>query len=174
MFSEGLQRRSDVALAAGVMLILGIMIVPVAPYALDLLLISSIAFSLLVLSLTIYVQQPLKFNAFPTVLLLGTLFRLALNVATTRQILLHGYGGKVIGAFGSFVVGGNYAVGLVAFIILVIIQFLVITKGAQRIAEVTARFTLDAMPGKQMAIDADLNAGLIDENQARQRRKDIA
>jgi flagellar biosynthesis protein FlhA len=171
---DGLQRRSDVALAAGVMLILGIMIVPVAPLMLDMLLIGSIASALLILTLTIYVDQPLKFNAFPTVLLLSTLFRLALNVATTRQILLHGYGGKVIGAFGNFVVGGNYAVGLVAFIILVIIQFLVITKGAQRIAEVTARFTLDAMPGKQMAIDADLNAGLIDEDTARERRKNIS
>jgi flagellar biosynthesis protein FlhA len=150
------------------------MIVPVPPTMLDFLLITNLTFALLTLTLTIYVQQPLKFNAFPSVLLLGTLFRLSLNVATTRQILLNGYGGKVIAAFGNFVVGGNYAVGLVAFIILIVIQFLVITKGAQRIAEVAARFTLDAMPGKQMAIDADLNSGLIDENEARRRRAEIA
>jgi len=169
-----LSRRADVLLAAGVMLVLGVMIVPVAPQILDFFLIANLTLALMILTLTIYAPRPLDFNTFPTVLLLATLFRLALNVATTRQILLNGYGGKVIGAFGNFVVGGNYAVGAVAFIILIVIQFLVITKGAQRIAEVTARFTLDAMPGKQMAIDADLNAGLIDEQQARQRRAEIS
>ena len=174
MAETAMKQRSDLALAAGVMLVLGVMLVPVSPLILDFLLISNLGFALLTLGLTIYVQQPLRFNAFPTVLLLTTLFRLALNVATTRQILLHAYGGKVISAFGNFVVGGNYAVGAVAFLILVVIQFVVITKGAQRIAEVVARFTLDAMPGKQMAIDADLSAGLIDETQARQRRADIS
>ncbi|MCK4304937.1 MAG: FHIPEP family type III secretion protein, partial [Candidatus Eisenbacteria sp.] len=174
MVKVGLKQGADFVLAAGVLLILGVMIVPVPPAMLDMLLITNLAFALITLSLTIYVRQPLMFNAFPSVLLLATLFRLSLNVATTRQILLHGYGGKVIGAFGNFVVGGNYAVGLVAFIILIVIQFLVITKGAQRIAEVAARFTLDAMPGKQMAIDADLNAGLVDENEARKRRADIS
>ncbi len=168
------QQSSDVLLAGGVMLLLAVMLVPVPPVFLDLLLVANLAFALVTLTLTIYVRQPLEFNAFPTVLLLATLFRLSLNVATTRQILLHGYGGKVIAAFGNFVVGGNYAVGLVAFLILIVIQFVVITKGAARIAEVSARFTLDAMPGKQMAIDADLNAGLIDETEARQRRRDIA
>ncbi len=171
---EQLRARSDLILAGGVLLILGVMLVPVPTMLLDLLLIGNLGFALLVLSLTIYAKRPLSFNAFPSVLLLATLLRLSLNVATTRQILLTGYGGKVIGAFGGFVVGGNYAVGAVAFIIIVIIQFLVITKGAGRIAEVAARFTLDAMPGKQMAIDADLNAGLIDENQARARRAEIS
>ncbi len=174
MFSSRVKQRSDLLLAGGVLLVLGIMIIPVPAPMLDMLLIANLTFALLVLSLTIYVHKPLSFNAFPTVLLLATLVRLALNVATTRQILLNGYGGKVIGAFGGFVVGGNYAVGAVAFIIIVIIQFLVITKGAGRIAEVAARFTLDAMPGKQMAIDADLNAGLIDENEARTRRAEIS
>jgi len=171
---EQLRERSDLILAGVVLMILGVMLVPVPTAILDLLLIGNLGFALLVLSLTIYATRPLSFNTFPSVLLLATLLRLALNVATTRQILLTGYGGKVIGAFGNFVVGGNYAVGAVAFIIIVIIQFLVITKGAGRIAEVAARFTLDAMPGKQMAIDADLNAGLIDENQARTRRAEIS
>ena len=174
METSTLRQRTDLALAAGVLIILGVMIVPVSPILLDLLLIANLTFSLITLTLTIYVKQPLQFNAFPTILLLTTLFRLSLNVATTRQILLNGYGGKVIGAFGTFVVGGNYAVGAVAFIIIIVIQFLVITKGAQRIAEVAARFTLDAMPGKQMAIDADLNAGLIDEDTARTRRTTIS
>jgi flagellar biosynthesis protein FlhA len=174
MAQSQLSRRADIALAAGVLLILTVMIVPVPTPILDLLLVADLALAIIILSLTIYVQRPLQFSTFPTVLLLATLFRLALNVATTRQILLRGYGGKVIAAFGDFVIGGNYAVGAVVFLILVIIQFLVITKGAQRIAEVTARFTLDAMPGRQMAIDADLNAGLIDEHQARQRRAEIS
>lgn len=169
-----LKERSDLIIAAGVMLVLGVMLVPVAPALLDLLLIANLTIALITLTLTIYIRRPLHFNAFPTLLLLTTLFRLSLNVATTRQILLHGYGGKVIGAFGNFVVGGNYAVGAVAFIIIIIIQFLVITKGAQRIAEVAARFTLDAMPGKQMAIDADLNAGLVNEDEARHRRAEIS
>lgn len=174
MAESRLSRRADLALAAGVLLILAVMLVPVPTPLLDLLLIADLALALVILGLTIYVQRPLQFSTFPTVLLLSTLFRLSLNVASTRQILLKGYGGKVIGAFGEFVVGGNFAVGAVIFLILVAIQFLVITKGAQRIAEVTARFTLDAMPGRQMAIDADLNAGLIDEQEARRRRSEIS
>jgi flagellar biosynthesis protein FlhA len=165
---------SDAAVAGVVLLILAIMIVPVPTWILDGLLVLDLALALVILLVTIYIQQPLRFNVFPTLLLLATLYRLALNVAATRTILLHANGGKVIGAFGNFVVGGNYAVGIIAFLILTIIQFVVITKGSGRIAEVAARFTLDAMPGRQMAIDADLNAGLIDEHEARQRRLDIS
>jgi flagellar biosynthesis protein FlhA len=168
-----LTRRSDLLVAAGILLLLAVLVVPVPPALLDLLLILNLSLSLVILMLTVYVPRPLDFGVFPTLLLLATLYRLSLNVATTRQILLNAYGGKVIGAFGSFVVGGNYAVGLVVFLILVAIQFLVITRGAGRIAEVAARFTLDAMPGRQMAIDADLNAGLIDEAEARRRRAEI-
>jgi flagellar biosynthesis protein FlhA len=164
---------SDLAVAATVLLILAIMILPVQTWILDGLLVLNLAIALVVLLVTVYIQQPLRFNVFPSLLLLATLFRLAVNVASTRTILLQGYGGRVIEAFGNFVVGGNYAVGIIAFLILTIIQFVVITKGAGRIAEVAARFTLDAMPGRQMAIDADLNAGLIDEHQARSRRADI-
>ncbi len=169
------QRRSygDAVLAAGILLILAVMIVPIPTFLLDLLLVMDIGLALIILLMTVYTSQPLRFNVFPTLLLLSTLYRLALNVASTRTILLQAYGGKVIEAFGNFVVGGNYAVGIVAFTILAVIQFVVITKGASRIAEVAARFTLDAMPGRQMAIDADLNAGLIDEHEARQRRQDI-
>src|SRR5690606_2676215 len=118
-------------------------------------------------------KNALEFSVFPSLLLVATLFRLALNISSTRLILLHGYAGQVIQAFGPFVVGGNYVVGFIIFLILVIIQFIVITRGAERVAEVAARFTLDAMPGKQMAIDADLNAGLIDEKHARERRAQI-
>src|SRR5206468_510547 len=124
--------------------------------------------------ISMYVRRPLEFSVFPSVLLIATLFRLALNVSATRLVLLNGFAGKVISAFGHFVVGGSLVVGLVIFLILIVIQFIVITNGAGRVAEVGARFTLDAMPGKQMAIDADLNAGLIDEKEARQRRADVA
>jgi len=164
---------SDVAVAGMVLVILAIMIIPVPTWLLDGLLVLDLALALVILLGTIYIAQPLRFNVFPTLLLLATLYRLSLNVAATRTILLEGYGGRVIEAFGNFVVGGNYAVGIIAFLILTIIQFVVITKGAGRIAEVAARFTLDAMPGRQMAIDADLNAGLIDEHEARTRRADI-
>jgi len=163
----------DAVLAGAILLILAVMIVPIPTFLLDLLLVMDIGLALVILLMTVYTQQPLRFNVFPTLLLLSTLYRLALNVASTRTILLQAYGGKVIEAFGNFVVGGNYAVGIVAFTILAVIQFVVITKGASRIAEVAARFTLDAMPGRQMAIDADLNAGLIDEHEARTRRMDI-
>ncbi|MBK8231939.1 MAG: flagellar biosynthesis protein FlhA [Candidatus Eisenbacteria bacterium] len=163
----------DGILAAGILVVLAVMIVPIPTFLLDLLLVLDIGLALVILLMTVYTTQPLRFNVFPTLLLLSTLYRLSLNVASTRTILLNAYGGKVIEAFGNFVVGGNYAVGIVAFIILAVIQFVVITKGASRIAEVAARFTLDAMPGRQMAIDADLNAGLIDEHEARTRRQEI-
>jgi len=157
---------------------LAMMVLPLPPLALDLLFSFNISLSLVIILAVIYVARPLEFGVFPTVLLLVTLLRLALNVASTRVVLLHGHtgtdaAGKVIEAFGEFVVGGNYTVGLVVFSILVIINFVVVTKGAGRISEVSARFTLDAMPGKQMAIDADLNAGLINQDEARTRRAEV-
>ncbi len=161
-------------MAAGMLAILAVMIVPIPPMGLDLMLSLSITCSLVVLMIALYTAEPMEFSVFPGLLLVLTLFRLALNVASTRLILGTGNAGSVISAFGGFVVQGNYVVGMVIFLILVIIQFVVITKGSGRIAEVAARFTLDAMPGKQMAIDADLNAGLIDEAQARKRRQEIA
>ena len=162
-----------------IIMILTMMILPVPPFLLDLLFTFNIAIAIIVLLVSLYTLKPLDFAVFPTVLLLTTLLRLSLNVASTRVVLLHGHtgadaAGKVIEAFGQFLVGGNYAVGLVVFFILVVINFVVITKGAGRIAEVSARFTLDAMPGKQMAIDADLNAGLIGEDEARRRRRETA
>jgi len=162
-----------------IIMILGMMILPIPPFFLDILFTFNIALAIIVLLVSLYTIKPLDFGAFPTVLLMTTLLRLSLNVASTRVVLLHGHtgadaAGKVIEAFGQFLVGGNYAVGLVVFAILVIINFVVITKGAGRIAEVSARFTLDAMPGKQMAIDADLNAGLIGEDAARRRRAEIS
>ncbi len=162
-----------------ILMILSMMILPLPPFALDLLFTFNIALAVMVLLVSMFTQKPLDFAAFPAVLLFTTLLRLSLNVASTRVILMEGHqggdaAGKVIEAFGEFLVGGNFAVGLVVFLILVIINFMVITKGAGRIAEVGARFMLDAMPGKQMAIDADLNAGLIGEDDARQRRSDVA
>jgi flagellar biosynthesis protein FlhA len=172
-------KNSDALMAMAVIGILLIMIIPMPPMALDLLLTLNISISLLILLVGMYILKPLEFSVFPSVLLLATLFRLSLNIASTRIILLNGdqgivAAGKVIKSFGSFVVGGNYLVGLIVFIILVVINFVVITKGAGRIAEVAARFTLDAMPGKQMAIDADLNAGLIDDKEAKERRREIS
>ena len=172
-------RHTDVMLAVGVLAILLIMMVPLPLWLMDILLAMNITIGLLILLTSIYVLRPMDFSIFPALLLLTTLFRLSLNVATTRLILLHGQegpsaAGQVIEGFGNFVVGGNPVVGLIIFIILVLINFIVITKGSTRIAEVAARFTLDAMPGKQMAIDADLNAGMIDEPQARERRKAVA
>ena len=162
-----------------IVLILSMMVLPLPPFVLDVFLTFNIAISVMVLLVAMYTMRPLDFSIFPTVLLVTTLLRLSLNVASTRIILLQGHNGpdaagKVIEAFGHFLVGGNYAVGIVVFIILTLINFIVITKGAGRIAEVTARFTLDAMPGKQMAIDADLNAGLIGEDEARKRRAEVA
>ena len=171
--------RSEVCMAGAVIAILLVMIIPLPTLLLDVLLSLSFTIALLVLLTSLYITHPLEFSTFPSVLLLTTLFRLSLNIASTRLILLHGNegasaAGVVIKSFGQFVVGGNYVVGFTIFIILVIINFVVITKGSGRIAEVAARFTLDAMPGKQMAIDADLNAGLIDEQEARRRRAQIA
>ena len=162
-----------------IVMILSMMVLPLPPFMLDLFFTFNIALSIMVMLVAMYTMKPLDFSVFPTVLLVTTLLRLSLNVASTRVVLLEGHtgpdaAGKVIEAFGHFLVGGNYAVGLVVFVILVVINFVVITKGAGRIAEVSARFTLDAMPGKQMAIDADLNAGLIGEDEARKRRAAIA
>ena len=168
-----LLKHSDVALAAAVVMVLIVLVIPVPPALLDILLTINIAASLAVLLVTLNAGESLEFSTFPSMLLFVTLFRLALNVASTRLILLHGYAGQVISAFGDFVVGGSIVVGMIVFLILVIIQFVVITKGSGRISEVAARFTLDAMPGKQMAIDADLNSGLITEGQARERREKI-
>ena len=165
--------QTDILLAAGIIVIVGMMIIPLPPVLLDLLLTINIAASVIILLVAIYTDEPLKFSVFPSLLLISTLFRLALNVSTSRLILLQADAGSVVDSFGHFVVGGNLVVGIVVFLILVVIQFVVITNGAGRVAEVAARFTLDAMPGKQMAIDADLNAGIIDENQARERRKAI-
>ncbi len=161
------------------MMILAMVIIPMPPIALDMFFTFNIALSLVVLLVVVYTQKPLDFGVFPSLLLVATLLRLALNVASTRVVLLEGHtggdaAGKVIEAFGSFVIGGNYAVGLVVFFILVIINFVVVTKGAGRVSEVSARFTLDAMPGKQMAIDADLNSGLINQDEAKSRREEVA
>jgi flagellar biosynthesis protein FlhA len=164
---------SDIGVALLMVLVVGMMVIPLPTWLIDILLACNITLGVIVLLVTFYVKRALELSVFPTLLLIVTLFRIALNVSTTRQILLQGNAGAIIAAFGNFVVGGNYVVGAVIFLILVVIQLLVITKGAERVAEVAARFTLDAMPGKQMAIDADLNSGLIDENAAKERRRDI-
>jgi len=172
-------KNSDVFLAVAIVGIIVFMVIPLPTVLLDILLSFNITFCLTIVLVATYIMKPLELSSFPSIILLATLFRLSLNIASTRMILLHGNegtmaAGKVIKAFGGFVVGGNYVVGAIIFLILVIINFVVITKGAGRIAEVAARFTLDAMPGKQMSIDADLNAGLIDENEARARRMIIS
>jgi flagellar biosynthesis protein FlhA len=166
-------KNGDVLLVGALFVTILLMILPIHPHLLDVFLAMSIALSLLVLLSILYVKEPADFTGFPTLLLFITLFRLSLNIASTRLILLDGYAGHIIEAFGNFVVRGNYVVGLVIFLILVLINFIVITKGAGRIAEVAARFTLDAMPGKQLAIDAELNAGMINESEARHRRRKI-
>ena len=171
-------RSSSAMMAMGVIAILMVMIIPIPTFLLDILLSFSLTLSIIILLMSMYVLKPLQFSVFPSVLLIATLLRLSLNVASTRLILLHGNegteaAGQVIKAFGTFVVGGNYVVGLIVFKVLVLINFVVITKGATRVAEVAARFTLDAMPGKQMSIDADLNAGLITDTDARRRRAEI-
>jgi flagellar biosynthesis protein FlhA len=173
-----LLRSGDIALAAGVMGLIVILIVPMPPLLLDALLAVSIVFSVMILMTALFIQKPLEFSSFPTVLLIATMFRLGLNLATTRLILSDGHtgtaaAGHVIEAFGHFVMRGNFIIGVVVFAILVLVNFIVITKGSGRIAEVAARFNLDAMPGKQMAIDADLSSGLIDETTAKQRRADL-
>src|SRR5512147_43846 len=170
--------RSGIGIPVGLISILAMMILPLPPVVLDILFTFNIALSLVIVMAVFQVRRPLEFAIFPTVLLLVTILRLALNVASTRVVLLHGHegshaAGKVIAAFGEFVIGGNYAVGAVVFIILTIINFVVVTKGAGRVSEVSARFALHAMPGKQMAIDADLNAGIITQDQARERRAEV-
>ena len=169
-------RRGDIALALGVVAILVVLILPLPTWALDISLALSITFSILILMTVLFIERPLDFSSFPTVLLIATMLRLALNLASTRLILSNGHegtaaAGHVIEAFGQFVMRGNFLIGMIVFAILVIVNFIVITKGSGRIAEVSARFSLDAMPGKQMAIDADLSAGLINEGEARTRRK---
>ncbi len=171
-------KRGDIALAMGILTILVVLIVPLPPMVLDLLLAFSIILSVLILMTSLFIAEPLEFSSFPTVLLIATMLRLSLNLASTRLILTnghtgHGAAGQVIDAFGAFVMGGNFVIGLIVFIILVVVNFVVITKGSGRIAEVAARFSLDAMPGKQMAIDADLSAGLIDQDEAKARRKGL-
>ncbi|MBN9306789.1 MAG: flagellar biosynthesis protein FlhA [Devosia sp.] len=173
-----LLRSTDIGLAIGVMAIIVVLILPLPPFLLDILLAISIVFSVLIMMTALFIQTPLEFSSFPTVLLIAAMMRLALNLATTRLILANGHNGPdaaghVIEAFGSFVMRGNFVIGVVVFAILIIVNFIVITKGSGRIAEVAARFNLDAMPGKQMAIDADLSAGLIDEATARERRKTL-
>ncbi|MBT4127115.1 MAG: flagellar type III secretion system protein FlhA, partial [Nitrospina sp.] len=173
-----LQRPQEYVIGLGVVVILAVMVMPIPPFMLDLLLSFSITFSLIILLVSIFMQGPLDFSVFPSLLLIVTLIRLSLNVASTRIILLNGgegvsAAGDVIESFGSFVVGGNFVVGTVIFIILVMINFIVITKGSVRTSEVAARFTLDAIPGKQMSIDADLNAGLINDKEARNRRQNL-
>ena len=162
-----------------VIMMLAMVVIPLPPLILDMLFTFNIVFALVVLLVSVYAMRPLDFTVFPTILLIATLLRLALNIASTRVVLLEGHtgsaaAGKVIESFGDFVIGGNYAVGLVVFAILVIINFVVVTKGAGRVSEVSARFTLDAMPGKQMAIDADLNAGLCSQDEARLRRSEVS
>ena len=170
--------RAQTAIPIAIIVILTAMLIPLPPIVLDILISVNISISVVVLLSSVYVMNPIQFSAFPSLLLLTTLFRLSLNIASTRLILLNGgdgvgAAGEVIGAFGQFVVGGNYAVGLIIFIVLIVIQFVVINHGAVRISEVTARFTLDALPGKQLSIDADLNAGIIDQDEARDRRKEV-
>lgn len=168
-----LLKNNDIALAIGLVTIVGMMVLPIPAPILDFLLTINISFSVIILLVCLYTKEPLDYSSFPTVLLIATLFRLGLNVTSTRLILLQGSAGNVINAFGQFVVGGNYVVGFIIFTILVIINFMVITGGANRVAEVSARFTLDSMPGKQLSIDADLNSGLIDEAGAKLRRKKL-
>src|SRR5467141_3303021 len=171
-------KRGDLALAFGILTILVVLILPLPSIVLDLFLAISITLSILILMTALFIQAPLEFSSFPTILLISTMLRLALNLASTRLILAHGHegtaaAGHVIEAFGNFVMSGNFVIGIIVFAILVIVNFVVITKGSGRIAEVAARFHLDAMPGKQMAIDADLSAGLINEADARRRRKTL-
>src|SRR5271165_5859353 len=171
-------KRSDLGLAVGIMMILVVLILPLPPWLLDVSLAFSLSFSILILMTAVFIQKPLEFSSFPAILLITTMMRLALNLASTRLILSRGNegtaaSGYVIQAFGKLIMQGNFLIGIIIFAILVIVNFVVITKGSGRIAEVAARFTLDSMPGKQMAIDADLSSGLINENEARVRRKQL-
>ena len=175
------QQLRDLRIAAPLFLlaILAMVILPLPPVLLDVLFTFNIVLALVVILVSVNSKRPLDFSVFPSIILATTLMRLSLNVASTRVVLLHGHegthaAGRVIESFGNVVIGGNFIVGLVVFVILMVVNFIVVTKGAERISEVSARFTLDALPGKQMAIDADLNAGLITEEQAKDRRKDVA
>src|SRR5690349_552893 len=168
----------DIGFAMGIIVIICVLFLPIPPFLIDMGLAFSIAFSVLILMVALWIQRPLDFSSFPTVLLIATMIRLALNIATTRVILSHGNeghdaAGGVIAGFASLVMSGDFVIGLIVFMILIVVNFIVITKGATRIAEVGARFTLDAIPGKQMSIDADLSAGLIDEKQAQLRRREL-
>ena len=165
--------RKDSVMAVGIVIIVGLLIIPLPAALVDILIVINLALSIGILLLTLYIKEPMEFSVFPTVLLLVTLLRLGINIRTSYLILLEGNAGTVVSVFGNMIVGGNYVVGVVIFLMLMIIQFVVINSGAGRVAEVSARFTLDAMPGKQLSIDADLNAGIIDENQARARRRAI-
>src|SRR6266571_2176433 len=170
--------KAQIAMPIAVVIILMAVILPLPSIFLDILISANISLSVVILLAAVYLLRPIEFSSFPSLLLMTTLFRLSLNIASTRLILLHGNqgmaaAGEVIRAFGQFVVGGNYAVGVIIFLVLIVIQYVVINHGAVRISEVTARFTLDALPGKQLAIDADLNAGIIDQQEARERREEI-
>jgi flagellar biosynthesis protein FlhA len=168
-----LNRHSDIAMVLAVLGVLVVLFAPIPSYLLDFLILTNFSFAFLILLLTFYMARPVEFSTFPSLLLIATLFRLSLNVAATRLILSDGDAGKVIGAIGAYVVGGNYVIGLIVFLILIVVQYVVVTNGAQRISEVAARFTLDSMPGQQMSIDADLNMGFIDQAEAQRRRKNI-
>lgn len=168
-----IKNRFDIIVGFGVIGIVLMIIIPLPPFILDLLLVLNISLSVLILLMTLFSTSILQLSIFPTILLITTLFRLGLNISSTRLILGEGYAGSVIESFGSFVVRGNYVVGIIIFLIIIIIQFVVITNGSGRVSEVSARFTLDAMPGKQMSIDADLNAGMIDERTAKKRRREL-
>ncbi|SDD11988.1 FHIPEP family protein [Halanaerobium congolense] len=172
VFSK-ITKNTDVVFALMVVSIIVMFIIPLPTMLLDMLLAANITFAMVIILVSIYTTEPLDLSVFPSLLLFATLFRLGLNISTTRLILGQGYAGEIIMSFGDFVVGGNYVVGLIIFLIIVVIQFVVITKGAERVAEVAARFTLDAMPGKQMSIDADLNAGVIDNVEAKREREKI-
>ena len=168
-----LLKNNDILMAIGIVIIVAMMIIPLPPMLLDILLTLNISLSVIILLVCLFIKEPLEYSSFPIILLVATIFRLGLNVSSTRLILLYGAAGEVINSFGQFVVGGNYIVGFIIFILLVVINFMVITGGATRVAEVSARFTLDSMPGKQLSIDADLNSGLINEDQAKARRRKL-
>ena len=166
-------RYSDLVLVGGIVAIVAMMVLPLPAWLIDLLVAANIASGLLLLLLGVYIASPLEFSVFPSVLLMTTLFRLSLSIATTRMILLHGHAGHIIDTFGKVVAGGNLVVGLVVFLIITVVQFIVIAKGAERVAEVAARFSLDAMPGKQLSIDSDLRSGLIDKDEAKRKRRNL-
>ena len=170
---SSLLKNNDIIMAIGIVIIVAMMIIPLPPMLLDILLTLNISLSVIILLVCLFIKEPLEYSSFPIILLVATIFRLGLNVSSTRLILLNGAAGEVINSFGQFVVGGNYIVGFIIFILLVVINFMVITGGATRVAEVSARFTLDSMPGKQLSIDADLNSGLINEDQAKARRRKL-